>query len=70
MDVIAGDMKAAQAHIDEVLELLDDAVAERAGHKPSVRAISGYLAEAIHALTKSDSRRAVSALDEALMALD
>ena len=70
MDVIAGDMKAAQAHIDEALELLDDAVAQRAGPKPSVRAIRGYIAEAGYAITKSDSRRAVSALDEALRALE
>jgi hypothetical protein len=44
MGVIAGDMKAAQEHIDEALELLDDAIAQRAGPKPSVRAIRGYIA--------------------------
>jgi hypothetical protein len=70
MDVIAGDMKAAQEHIDEVLELLDDAVAQRAGPKPSIRSIRGYIAEAGYAITKSDSRRAVAALDEALRALE
>jgi hypothetical protein len=70
MDVIAGDMKAAQKHIDDVLELLDVAVAQRAGPKLSVRAIRGYIAEAGYAITKSDSRRAVSALDEALRALE
>ena len=70
MDVIGGDMKAAQAHIDEVLELLDYPVAEHAGSKPSVRAIRGYIAEAGHEITKSDLRRAVSALDEALRALE
>ena len=69
MDLIAGDMEAARTHIDEALELLDDAVAEHAGPKPSVRAIRGYISEALYALTKSDSRRAVSALDEVLRAL-
>jgi enoyl-CoA hydratase/carnithine racemase len=56
MDAIAGDMKAAREHIDEVLELIDDAVAQRAGSKPSVRAIRGYIAEAGYAITKSNSR--------------
>ena len=70
MAVIAGHMKTAQLHIDEVLELIDDAVAGRAGPKLSIRAIRGYIAEAGYAITKSDSRRAVSALDEALRALE
>src|SRR5690349_17021979 len=70
MAVIADDMKAAQVHIEEVLELLNDAIAERTGPKPSVRAIRGYIAEAGYAITKSDSRRAVSGLDEALRELE
>jgi hypothetical protein len=63
-------MEDAKQHIDEVLEFLDDALAKRSGPKPSVRAVRGYVAEARFAATKSDSRSAVAALDEALLALD
>jgi len=56
--------------MDEVLELLADALAKRSGPRPSARAIRGYIVEARFAATKSDSRSAVAALDEALRALD
>lgn len=60
----------AKHHIDEALELLDDAMARRAGPKVSSRAVRGYLAEAGFAITKADSVRAVSAIDEALKSID
>ena len=66
----ADEMEDAKQHLDEVLELLDDALEQRSGPKPSVRAIRGYIAEAWFVATKSDSRTAVAALDEALRALD
>jgi len=66
----ADEMEDAKQHIDEVLELLEDALTQRSGPKPSVRAIRGYITEARFAATKSDSRSAVAALDEALRALD
>ena len=66
----AGEMEAAKEHIDEALDLLDDALARRPGPKPSMRAIRGYIAEAGFALTQRDSRRAESALSEALRALE
>jgi hypothetical protein len=66
----ADELEVAKKHMEEALELLDDAVAQRPGPKPSVRAIRGYIAEAGFAATKSDSRSAVAALDESLRALD
>jgi hypothetical protein len=66
----ADEMEDAKQHMDEVLEFLDDALAQRSGPKPSVLAIRGYIAEARFAATKSDSLSAVAALDEALRALD
>jgi hypothetical protein len=67
----ADEMSKAKGHIDEALELLDDALTQRPGPKPSARAIRGYLAEARVAATKADSRSAVSALDdEAILALE
>jgi hypothetical protein len=66
----ADEMEDAKQHLEEVLELLDDALSERSGPRPSVRAIRGYIAEARFAAMKSDSRTAVAALDEALRALD
>ena len=63
-------MEDAKHHIDEVLELLDEALAHRAGPKPSARAIRGYIAEARFAASKSDSRSAVAALDAALRVLE
>ena len=66
----ADEMGKAKGHIEEALELLDDALPQRPGPKPSARAFQGYLAEAQVAATKADSRSAVSALDEALLALE
>jgi hypothetical protein len=66
----ADQMGKAKGHIEEALELLDDALTQRPGPKPSARAIRGYLAEARVAATKADSRSAVSALDEAILALE
>lgn len=60
----------AKHHIDEALELLDDAMARRVGPKVSSRAVRGYIAEAGFAIAKADSVRAVSALDEALRSID
>ena len=65
-----GELEAAKQHIDEALELLDDALAKRPGPKPSARAIRSYIAEARFVLTQSDSSRAVWALSEALRALE
>ena len=62
----ANEMSKAKGHIEETLELLDDALTQRPGPKPSARAIRGYLDEARVAATKADSRSAVSALDEAI----
>ena len=39
----ADEMEDAKQHIDEVLELLEDALTQRSGPKPSVRAIRGYI---------------------------
>lgn len=39
-------MGEAKGHIEEALELLDDALTQRPGPKPSARAIRGYLNEA------------------------
>jgi hypothetical protein len=66
----AGEMGEAEAHIDEAFELLDDALAQRSGPKVSVRAVRGYLTETRVAMTKADSRSAVSTLDEAIRALE
>jgi hypothetical protein len=66
----ANEMSKAKGHIEEALELLDDALTQRPGPKPSARAIRGYLAEARVAATKADSRSTVSALDEAILALE
>ena len=64
-------MQQAKQHIDEALELLDDALMQRApGPKPSFRAIRGYIAEAGVAITQADARRALSTLDEALPMLE
>jgi hypothetical protein len=69
LNASAGQMDQAQQHLDESLELLNEAVAGRRGPKPSVRAVRGYIAEAGFALRKADSRGAVSALDGALRML-
>ena len=66
----AGEMGKAEGHIDDALELLDGALAQRSGPKVSVRAVRGYLAETRVAMTKADSRSAVSTLDEAIRALE
>lgn len=66
----ADQMGEAKGHIEEALELLDDALTQRPGPKPSARAIRGYLDEARVAATKADSRSAVSALDEAILVLE
>jgi hypothetical protein len=66
----ANEMSKAKRHIEEALKLLDDALTQRPGPKPSARAIRGYLAEARVAATKADSRGAVSALDEAILVLE
>ena len=63
-------MSKAKGNIEEALELLDDALNQRPGPKPSARAIRGYLDEARVAATKADSRSAVSALDEAILVLE
>ena len=66
----ANEMSKVKGHIEEALELLDDALTQRPGPKPSARAIRGYLDEARVAATKADSRSAVSALDEAILVLE
>jgi hypothetical protein len=66
----AGQLDQAKQHLDELLELLDEAISRRKGPKPSVRAVRGYIAEAGFALRKADSRGVVSALDSALKVLE
>jgi hypothetical protein len=65
-----GAMDEAQKHIDEALELLEDALGRRPGPKPSIRAIRGYLDEAHSAVKNDDSKRAVAALGSALEAIE
>lgn len=63
-------MGEAEGRIDEALELLDGALAQRSGPKVSARAVRGYLTETRVAMTKADSRSAVFTLDEATRALE
>jgi hypothetical protein len=63
-------MNETKAHIEEALELLDDAMAQRAGPKVSVRVVRSYIIEAGYAATQSDSCHVISALDAALRALE
>ena len=66
----AGELGPAKQHIDEALELLDDAMSRRPGPKLSVRSVRGYIAEAGVAIAKNDPARAVSTLDAALKELE
>jgi len=65
----AGQMDDAKAHIDEALKLLNDAVTSSAS-TVSAREVHSYVTEARFATIRTDSPRAVAALDRALRALD
>ena len=65
----AGQMDAAKRKIEDSLEHLEDAIAERPGPKPSARAVRGYIAQAEFALSKADASGVASALDSAIRML-
>jgi len=65
----AGDMPAAKQNLEDSLELLDGAINEHAGPKPSARAVRGYITKAGFAVDKSDRRGVVAAIDSALQLL-
>jgi hypothetical protein len=65
----AGQMLEAQQNIDDSLELLEDAIAERRGPKPSARAVRAYIEQARFALGKTDNPGVASALDSAIRML-
>jgi hypothetical protein len=65
----AGRMDEAKQKIEDSLEHLEDAIAERAGPKPSVRAVRGYIAQAASAIGKGDRLGVTSALDSAIKML-
>jgi hypothetical protein len=66
---LAGELDAAVWHVHIAFQMVD-------GLKPrdaiyhSAREVRGYIAEAGFALLQADSRRAISALDETLRALE
>jgi len=62
-------MDRAKQKIEDSLEHLEDAIAERPGPKPSVRAVRGYIAQAAFAIEKADRSEAASALDSAIRML-
>ena len=65
----AGQLDEAKQDIEESLELLEDAIAERPGPKPSVRAVRGYIQLAGFAIGKADALGVASALDSAVRVL-
>ena len=65
-----GKLVAAQANLEDSLELLDDAINRHPGPKPSARAVRGYITKAGFAVNKSDWRGVVSAVAGALKLLE
>ena len=67
----AGVMDKAREHLDKALHILEAEVwIPGPRPKASVWSIRAYISEARFAITKSNSRRAISALDQALNALE
>lgn len=65
----AGQWHEAKQNIEDSLELLEDAIAERRGPKPSARAVRAYIEQARSAIGKADMSGVVSALDSAVRML-
>lgn len=65
----AGQLLEAKQNLEESLELLDDAIENHAGPKPSARAVRGYITKAGFAVNKSDWRGVVAAVASALKLL-
>ena len=64
-------MDQARKHLDKALEILEaDVWVPGPRPKASIWSIRAYISEARFAITKSNSRNAVSSLDQALKAIE